>query len=79
MGIGYSLCEMWHRSTPHWDGQGVLNRGVPRMLSGRLCEGLQPGGLEGLLQGHVYEELVNPDNPFCVVGAWQDWLDQLGY
>ena len=25
----------------------------------------------------MHEELVNPDNPFRTVGAWQDWLDQL--
>ena len=26
----------------------------------------------------MFKELVNPPNPFEVVTAWQDWLDQLG-
>ena len=27
----------------------------------------------------MYDELINPDNPFRTVGAWNDWLDQLEY
>ncbi len=63
--------------TPYWDGQGVPNRGVPRLLPGRLCEGLQPGGWEGLLHGLVCDELVEHDNPFQMIGLWNDWVVQL--
>ena len=54
------------------------NRGVPRLLPGRQCEGCNPVDGKAFFRA-MYEELVNPSNPFQVVNAWNDWLDQLGY